>query len=89
MTAVNNTANGLYRSGVRGYRRSYLSAVNNGVYGIYACDQSDGLFEHSFASGSPDAGFYIGQCDPCQAVINGSISGGTVSPSGICPDDMT
>jgi hypothetical protein len=28
-----------------------------------------GLFEHSYGSGSPDAGFYIGQCYPCDAVI--------------------
>jgi hypothetical protein len=74
LTAINNTSNGFFWSGVRGYRGSYLTAVNNAVYGIYAFDSSDGLFEHSFASGSPDAGFYIGQCDPCQAVIADSIS---------------
>jgi len=74
MTAIKNTSNGFFWSGVRGYRGSYLTAVNNAVYGIYAFDSSDGLFEHSFASGSPDAGFYIGQCDPCQAVITDSIS---------------
>jgi hypothetical protein len=74
MTAINNTSNGFFWSGVRGYRGSYLTAVNNAVYGIYAFDSSDGLFEHSLASGSPDAGFYIGQCDPCEAVITDSIS---------------
>ena len=74
LTAINNSSNGFFWSGVRGYRGSYLTAVNNAVYGIYAFDSSDGLFEHSFASGSPDAGFYIGQCDPCQAVITDSIS---------------
>ena len=74
LTAINNTSNGFFWSGVRGYRGSYLTAVNNAVYGIYAFDSSDGLLEHSFASGSPDAGFYIGQCDPCQAVITDSIS---------------
>jgi hypothetical protein len=74
MTAINNTSNGFFWSGVRGYRGSYLTAVNNLVYGIYAFDSSDGLFEHSYASGSPDAGFYIGQCDPCQATIADSIS---------------
>lgn len=58
MTAINNTSNGFFWSGVRGYRGSYLTAVNNAVYGIYAFDSSDGLFEHSLASGSPDAGFY-------------------------------
>ncbi|MGH8951883.1 MAG: right-handed parallel beta-helix repeat-containing protein [Acidimicrobiia bacterium] len=74
MTAINNTSNGFFWSGVRGYRGSYLTAVNNAVYGIYAFDSSDGVFEHSLASGSPDAGFYIGQCDPCQAIISDSIS---------------
>ncbi len=74
MTAINNTGNGFFWSGVRGYRGSYLTAVNNEVYGIYAFDSSDGLFDHSYASGSPDAGFYIGQCDPCQATISESIS---------------
>jgi len=74
MTAVNNTGNGFFWSGVRGYRGSYLTAVNNAVYGIYAFDSSDGLFDNSLASGSPDAGFYIGQCDPCQATITDSIS---------------
>lgn len=74
MTAINHTGNGFFWSGVRGYRGSYLTAVNNEVYGIYAFDSGDGLFEHPLASGSVDAGFYIGRCDPCQAVITGSIS---------------
>ncbi len=74
LTVRNATGNGFFWTGTRGYRGSYLTAVNNGVYGIYAFDSSDGLLEHSYASGSPDAGFYIGQCDPCQATITGSIS---------------
>ncbi len=74
LTVRNATGNGLFFTGVRGYRGSYVTAVDNGVYGIYAFDSSDGLFEHSYASGSPDAGFYIGQCKPCQAVITDSIA---------------
>ncbi len=74
MTVRNATGNGFFWTGVRGYRGSYLTAVNNGVYGIYAFDSSDGLFDHSYASGSPDAGFYIGQCDPCEATITDSIA---------------
>jgi hypothetical protein len=74
LTVRNATGNGFFWTGVRGYRGSYLTAVNNGVYGIYAFDSSDGLLEHSYTSGSPDAGFYIGQCDPCQATITDSIS---------------
>jgi plastocyanin len=74
LTVKNGTANGVYWSGVRGYRASYVTAVDNGDYGVYAFDSSDGLFEHSYASGSPDSGFYIGQCDPCGAVIDGVVS---------------
>lgn len=73
LTAMNHTLNGVFWSGVRGYRSSYVTAVNNGDYGIYAFDSGDGLFEHSYASGSPDASFYIGQCNPCDAVITDSI----------------
>ena len=73
LTSMNHTLNGVFWSGVRGYRSSYVTAVNNGDYGIYAFDSGDGLFEHSYASGSPDAAFYIGQCNPCDAVITGSI----------------
>jgi hypothetical protein len=73
LTAMNHTLNGVFWSGVRGYRASYITAINNGDYGIYAFDSGDGLFEHSYASGSPDASFYIGQCNPCDAVLTDSI----------------
>ncbi|NIT75706.1 MAG: plastocyanin, partial [Thermoplasmata archaeon] len=55
LTSINHTINGFFWTGVRGYRGSYLTAVNNGDYGIYAFDSGDGLFEHSYGSGSPDA----------------------------------
>jgi hypothetical protein len=74
LTVRNAILNGVYWYGVRGYRASYVTAIDNGDYGIYAFDSSDGTFEHSYASGSPDSGFYIGQCDPCQAVINDVIA---------------
>ncbi len=74
MTARNYTANGFYWTGATGYRGSYLTAYRNGDYGIYAFDSVQGQFEHSYASGSPDAGFYIGQCYPCDAVIIDVIS---------------
>ena len=66
--------NGFYWATVRGYRGSYLTAYNNGDYGVYAFDAVDGVLDHSYASGSPDAGFYIGQCYPCDAIINDVIS---------------
>lgn len=74
LTVRDAMVNGVYWTGVRGYRASYVTAIDNGDYGIYAFDSSDGLFEHSYASGSPDSGFYIGQCDPCQAVISDVVS---------------
>jgi hypothetical protein len=74
MTARNYTNNGFFWTGVDGYRGSYLTAARNGDYGIYAYDSTHGLLEHSYASGSPDAGFYIGQCFECDAVIDDVIS---------------
>jgi hypothetical protein len=69
MTARNYTGNGFYWTGVERYRGSYLTAHNIGVYGIYAFDSTTGQIERSYASGTADAGFYIGQCNPCDAVI--------------------
>jgi len=74
MTARNYTTNGFFWTGDKGYRGSYLTAHNNGDYGIYAFDSTVGLFEHSYGSGSPDAGFYIGQCFPCDAVMDDVVS---------------
>jgi plastocyanin len=70
LTVRNYTVNGLYWTGALGYRASYVTAYRNGDYGIYAFDSQWGIFEHSYASGSPDSGFYIGQCGPCHAVID-------------------
>jgi len=69
ITAQNFKVNGFYWSGVDGYRGSYLTSVRNGDYGIFAFDSVNGQFDHSYASGSPDAGFYIGQCKECNALI--------------------
>jgi hypothetical protein len=74
MTAQNFTANGFYWTGVEGFRGSYLTAYRNGDYGVYAFDSVKGQFEHSLALGSADAGFYIGQCYPCDIVITDVIS---------------
>ncbi len=74
MTARNSTLNGFFWTGVKGYRGSYLTAYNNGDYGIYAFDSVNGVLEHSYASGSPDAGVYVGQCYPCKAILNDLIS---------------
>jgi plastocyanin len=69
ITAQNYTVNGFFWTGVEGYRGSYLTALRNGDYGVYAFDSVQGQFDHSYGAGSPDAGFYIGQCYPCDALI--------------------
>ena len=51
LTAQNYTANGVFWTGVEGFRGSYLTAVRNAEYGIYAFDSRNGLIEHSYAVG--------------------------------------
>lgn len=70
MTAVNYTANGFFWTGVDGYRGSYLTAYRIGLYGIYAFDSINGQLDHSYGVGAADAGFYVGQCFPCNAVLD-------------------
>ena len=74
MTARNYLSNGFFWTGSDRYRGSYLTAYRNGDYGIYAFDAYHGQLDHSYASGSPDAGFYIGECYRCDAVIDDVIS---------------
>ena len=57
-----------------GYRVSYVTTYNNGLYGIYAFASKNGLIEHSYASGHPDSGLYVGQCRPCNVVIRASVA---------------
>jgi len=74
MTAMNYTHNGFFWTGVEGYRGSYLTAYRTGDYGVYAFDSMNGQLEHIYAAGSPDAGVYIGECYPCNAVIDDTVS---------------
>src|SRR6266496_1811896 len=74
MTARHFEGNGFYWTGVTGYRGSYLTAYNNGDYGIYSYSATEGQFDHSLTAGHPDSGFYIGACHPCNALITNVIS---------------
>jgi hypothetical protein len=74
MTGRHYTGNSFFWTGVDGYRGSYLTSYRTGDYGIYAFDSVNGQLEKSYASGSRDAGFYIGQCFPCNAVIDDVVS---------------
>lgn len=74
MTARNYLSNGFFWTGAKRYRGSYLTAYRNGDYGIYSVDSYTGQFDHDYGSGSPDAGFYIGACFRCNAVISNVVS---------------
>jgi plastocyanin len=76
LTARHYLLNGFLWSSVFGYRGSFLTASANGDYGVYAYDSQYGQFDHSYASGHPDAGFYIGQCRPCHAVVTDVLAEG-------------
>lgn len=52
-----------------GYAARWVTSYNNGLYGIYAFAARDGVIEDSYVSGHPDSGIYIGQCNPCRAVV--------------------
>ncbi|MBM4186646.1 MAG: plastocyanin [Gemmatimonadetes bacterium] len=73
LTARHYTLNGFFWTGVTGYRGSYISAINNGDYGIYAFDSYNGVLDHSLGAGSPDAGFYVGGCYPCKTILDSVI----------------
>lgn len=70
LTTQNYTDNGVFFTSADGYRASYVTAYRIGDYGIYAFDSVNGQIEHSYGAGSPDAGLYIGQCFPCNAVVD-------------------
>lgn len=74
MTATNYTSNGFFWTGSEGYRGSYLTAYRTGDYGVYAFDSVKGQLDHIYAAGSPDAGVYVGQCFPCDAVLDRIVS---------------
>jgi hypothetical protein len=68
---------GVYGAGsdaLDGYRVAYVTAANNGTYGVYAFAARNGLIDHVYASGSPDSGIYVGQCKPCDVVVRDSVA---------------
>jgi plastocyanin len=73
MSARRFTSNGFFWTGVKGFRGSYLTSTRTGDYGVYAFASTDGIFDHVYGSGSPDAAVYVGGCDPCNALVTDSI----------------
>ncbi len=59
---------------LEGWRGSYITAYDNGLYGVYAFQAQSGEFDHVYASGQPDSGIYVGQCRGCRATITASVA---------------
>jgi hypothetical protein len=74
LTAMNYSANGVFFTAVTGYRASYITTYRTGDYGIYAFDSVTGQIDQAHTVGSKDAGVYIGQCYPCDALITDVLS---------------
>jgi hypothetical protein len=80
LTVRNYNGNGVYwlsksvDDPIYGYRGSYVTAHNIGVYAIYARNSEYGRFEHCYAAGCEDAGYYIGESQPAHAVITDCIA---------------
>lgn len=58
---------------LEGFAVRYVTASNNGLYGIYAFDSHDGVLENNYASGHPDSGIYVGQCEGCNIVVRANV----------------
>jgi plastocyanin len=69
LSVRNFSLNGVYWNTSKGFKGSYLTVYNNGDYGVYAFNSTDGIFDNIYASGHPDSGIYIGQCYPCNSLI--------------------
>ncbi|UFU06795.1 right-handed parallel beta-helix repeat-containing protein [Ruania halotolerans] len=52
----------------------HVTAYNNGLYGIYAFNARHGRIADSYASGSADSGFYVGQCEECDVLVTGNVA---------------
>lgn len=71
MTVHHYSVNGVVVIGVNeaddqtqlsGFRLAYLTAYDNGLYGLYAFQARNGEISDSYVSGNQDSGVYVGQC---------------------------
>jgi hypothetical protein len=71
LSAHDFDGNGFYWEKVDGFTGRYLTVWNVNLYGIYATESRNGLFEQSLVSGAADAAFYVGECQPCDTTVQG------------------
>ena len=74
LTTRHYRLNGVFWNGRERLPGSYVTAYANGDYGLYAFNSTWGRLDHDYAAGNPDSGLYIGQCQPCHAVITDSVA---------------
>ncbi|HWV49484.1 MAG TPA: right-handed parallel beta-helix repeat-containing protein [Microbacterium sp.] len=58
---------------VPGYLVQAVTASNNGLYGIYAFNRTDGIIRDNVATGGSDSGIYVGQCAECRAIVQDNV----------------
>jgi Right handed beta helix region len=62
--------------GAHGWYGRYLTAYDtglNGGYGIFTDNETEGEWEHIYASGFNDSGIYLGACAECKARIDDAV----------------
>jgi hypothetical protein len=67
-----NGGAGSGKVGAHGWFGSYLTAYDtglNGSYGIFTGNETEGSWDHIYASGFNDSGMYLGACQECNARI--------------------
>lgn len=74
LTVRNYVGNGIFINDTVNYTVSKVDAIKGRTYGVYAFDSYDGVIKNSFAWGSGDGGFYIGQCLHCSSLIENVVA---------------
>ena len=69
LSAHSYRGNVFYWDDVDGFNARYLTVWNIQGYGVYAEHSTGGIIAHDYVSGAADAAYYIGECKPCNSVI--------------------
>ena len=82
-TIQNFIANGVYFTGssaaddivpLSGFVISNITALDNGLYGLYSFFAQNGVIKDSYAAGHMDSGVYVGQCKPCAVAVTNVVA---------------
>lgn len=76
-TANGEQGNQVWWHDLHGWHGNYLTAYDTGLlggYGLYAERAEGGEWDHVYASGFDDSGFYIGACRDCRATVSHALA---------------